>query len=160
LDGGSVLNEKQVAQEIIKLAKEISGADKTPAQEQLEKAIRTLSYIPISYAFADRRKGQEMKKRINKIVDALEDILMEIPSPVEYQAVGVGGDRVKEFDDVKDLIRYLKSKGHKQTGYETGGHLRPILQGQPKFDGLHGPMYGGPKKVRYETWEVYEQLSK
>jgi hypothetical protein len=152
------MNEKRIARQIIRLAREIAGADKSPAQEQLEKAISTLSYIPIGYAFPDRKVGQMMKKRVDKIVDELEAILMAIPSPVEYMVVGVE-DRTKEFDNVKDLIRYMRSKGHKQVGYETGKHLRKILQGQPKFDGLHGPMYGGPKKVRYETWEVYERLS-
>ncbi len=33
------------------------------------------------------------------------------------------------------------------------------LHNQPKFAGLCGPMWDGDK-VRYETWEVYDALSK
>jgi len=152
------MNNKQVAQELIKLAKEITGADKPIAQVNIEKAISSLSYTPVEYAFPDRRMGVEAKKRLDMVVKELESILQEIPTPVIYMVVGID-NKTKEFDDVKDLIKYLKSKGYDQRGYETRGQLREMLQGQPMFDDLHGPVYGGPKKVRYETFEVYEHLS-
>jgi len=152
------MNERKIAQELIRLSKEIIGADKPIAQVNIEKAISNLSYAPVEYAFPDRKMGMEMKKRLDGVVKELEYILQEIPTPVIYMVVGIE-NKTKEFDDVKDLVRYLSSKGHDQRGYETRGQLREILQGQPKFEDLHGPMYGGPKKVRYETFEVYKHLS-
>lgn len=37
--------------------------------------------------------------------------------------------------------------------------LREEIVGQPEFDGLCGPMYGGPGIVRYEDWKTYDRLS-
>lgn len=37
--------------------------------------------------------------------------------------------------------------------------LREEIIGQPEFDGLCGPMYGGPGIVRYEDWNTYDRLS-
>ena len=61
------------------------------------------------------------------------------------------------------LIRFAE-EGYLETGIETGKHLRPELQGQPKFKGLCGPMWGGRDDkgrpvIRYEDQKTYDSLS-
>lgn len=53
----------------------------------------------------------------------------------------------------------MAEHGFTQVGVNTNPKHRVELQGQPKFDGLCGPMYGGPGVVRYETAAAYSQLS-
>ena len=65
-----------------------------------------------------------------------------------------------KFKNEKDFVDYCKEKSIKQNGFETGTHLREILIGKPKFNGLAGPMYDGENSVRYETWANYEMMSK
>ena len=65
-----------------------------------------------------------------------------------------------KFKSEKQFITYCDERGIKQNGFETGKHLREILIGKPKFNGLAGPMYDGENSVRYETWATYEMLSK
>jgi len=49
-------------------------------------------------------------------------------------------------------------------GIENGSHLRDCLKGQPKIKGMCGPMYNGEHMgypcVRYESWAVYDAMSK
>lgn len=49
-------------------------------------------------------------------------------------------------------------------GIQDGEHLRSELQGQPRLEGLLGGMYDGKREgkivIRYETQEVYDQLSR
>lgn len=49
-------------------------------------------------------------------------------------------------------------------GIEDGAHLRECLQGQPRLKNMAGPMYDGEHMgypvVRYESWAVYDMLSK
>lgn len=55
-----------------------------------------------------------------------------------YQLVGVAGQDGSELLDRETLAsRYDLSNP------ETGTHLRPELQGQPRIKGLCGPMWGG-----------------
>lgn len=66
-----------------------------------------------------------------------------------------------EYESVEAAI----AAGFEQQGTSpVGGMLRPMLQGQPKFKGCAGPMYGvsyedGAECLRYEQWEAYERLS-
>ncbi len=58
----------------------------------------------------------------------------------------------------------IEVRGFRFTGGE-GGNLREELRGQPKFDGLCGPMWGGTTEdgepiIRYEDWGTYELLSR
>ena len=69
-------------------------------------------------------------------------------------------------DDVVRFIASMEALGHKFTGLkpntirDNGTMVQRIeLHNQPKFAGLCGPMWDGDK-VRYETWEVYDALSK
>ena len=69
-------------------------------------------------------------------------------------------------DDVVRFIASMDALGHKFTGLkpntirDNGTMVQRIeLHNQPKFAGLCGPMWDGDK-VRYETWEVYDALSK
>jgi hypothetical protein len=47
----------------------------------------------------------------------------------------------------------------RKVGVQSRGNLRKELIGQPTFDKLVGPMYNGPKRLRYETQETYDQMS-
>ncbi len=73
---------------------------------------------------------------------------------------------VHTFDDVVVFIENMEAWGYKFTGLDPntirddGTMVQRIeLHNQPKFAGLCGPMWDGDK-VRYETWEVYDALSK
>lgn len=63
-----------------------------------------------------------------------------------------------------DIEAWAAAAGFKVTGYRKqhphGIQLREELVGAPLFDGLYGPMYGGPGKVRYESPEAYDLLSR
>ena len=67
----------------------------------------------------------------------------------------------QEFESVEAVI----AAGFVQDGLSrVGGPQRPMLQGQPKFKGCAGPMYGrsyesGEDCLRYEQWEANERLS-
>jgi hypothetical protein len=80
-------------------------------------------------------------------------------APLDYLVVGIDG-KSKTFDKLDAMIKWLKSKGIKQKGVHKRPGTRPILQGQPEFSGLLGPMYGGPATVRYESQEAYNILSR
>ena len=72
-----------------------------------------------------------------------------------YQVVGEG--RPKVYKSEAELLR-----DYRQTGVNDRG--RQELVGQPKLKGLAGPMWGGRKGdvaiIRYETWDMYERLSR
>lgn len=67
-----------------------------------------------------------------------------------------------EFSE-DNLIAGMQARGFEHTGPVSNGYLRKELQGQPRFRGLNGPMWGGEKNgqpiVRYETVEAYQHLS-
>lgn len=60
----------------------------------------------------------------------------------------------------------FEERGFRFTGqYQTGTQLREELRGQPKFEGLCGPMWGGTTAegdpiIRYEDWDSYNVLSR
>ena len=69
-------------------------------------------------------------------------------------------------DDVERFVATMEALGYEWTGLDpntirdNGTMVQRIeLHNQPKFAGLCGPMWDGDK-VRYETWEVYDALSK
>jgi len=69
-------------------------------------------------------------------------------------------------DDVVRFVASMEALGYKWTGLDAntirdnGTMVQRIeLHNQPKFAGLCGPMWDGDK-VRYETWPVYDALSK
>ena len=64
-----------------------------------------------------------------------------------------------KFDHLNDFINQMNKLGFKRTGININPAHREELQNLPKFSGLSGPMYDGPNKIRYETWEVYQALS-
>ena len=57
-----------------------------------------------------------------------------------------------------DLIPSMEAKGFKHTGFNSNRSQRAELQGQPKFSGVLGPMWGGDH-LRYEDQEAYDRLS-
>lgn len=60
---------------------------------------------------------------------------------------------------IENIYAAFEVRGFLPTGKLSGPPLRPEIQGQPKFFGLNGPMYGGPGVVRYESVEAYAVLS-
>ncbi len=70
------------------------------------------------------------------------------------------------FASEAELISAFAELGFEHKGAESRASLRPELQGQPKFSGVCGPMWGGyggaegqEPVIRYESWEAYEILS-
>jgi len=144
-----------------------SGYLKTAGNESvvlraLGDALSAITHLPVEYAFSgDERAGREAEKKVKQAIALLEDVVQSLPLPVSYNVVwGIGSKLVnREMDSTEELIRYLMGRGIKQTGVVSRPGLRRELQGQPTFDKLLGPMYDGPKRVRYETQEAYDQLS-
>ena len=65
------------------------------------------------------------------------------------------------FSSAEELIKALAAKGIKHTGQSDSNSQRRVeLHDQPKFDKLIGPMYDGAGKIRYETQETYDVLSR
>lgn len=87
--------------------------------------------------------------------DILHYIENNLPAKVIYKVYGQGSPM--EFETKADLLRV-----YKQTGTNTMG--KPILQGQPRLQGLIGPMYDGREgnnvALRYETPEINDMLSR
>lgn len=127
----------------------------------LSDALSAISHLPVEYAFTDERAGREAKAKVKQAIALLEEVVQALPLPVSYNVVwGIGSKLVnREIDSAEELIRYLSGRGIRQTGVVNRSGLRRELQGQPTFDKLLGPMYDGPKRVRYETQEAYDQLS-
>ena len=152
------MNRQAVAQELVKVAKSLAAVDEPFAETQLKHIIGELAYLPVWPAFSDERMGKTMEVKKKQAVALLEEIIYAIPTPVTFTVAGVDG--IKEFDDEQEMVRWLKSKGIKMTGTEVSVRLRPELYGKPRFDKLIGPMYDGPKGVRYETQESYDESSR
>lgn len=64
-----------------------------------------------------------------------------------------------QYYSVDDLSGELAGRGFVFSGLNRNPAHRAALQGQPKFTGLCGPMFGGPGVVRYETPAAYARLS-
>ena len=65
----------------------------------------------------------------------------------------------RTFDSQESLIDYCKCNGYEHKGFNRNTWHRQELQEQPIFDGLAGPLWDGDR-VRYETWDVFERLSR
>tara|TARA_R100000544_G_scaffold30217_1_gene16479 strand:+ start:776 stop:1000 length:225 start_codon:yes stop_codon:yes gene_type:complete len=64
-----------------------------------------------------------------------------------------------KFEHLFDFTIKMASLGFKKSGINRNPAHRVELQNLPTFSGLAGPMYDGPNKIRYETWEVYKAMS-
>ena len=59
------------------------------------------------------------------------------------------------------FVATMKKKGFDFLKWNDSPKQRPELQGQPRFKGLAGPLWGGPAQgIRYETPASYKALSK
>ena len=67
---------------------------------------------------------------------------------------------VIKFQNEKDFTTYCESKGYEYLGKEMRSHIKEQLFLKPKFKQLCGPCYDGENSVLYETWDVYEMLSR
>lgn len=157
--------KKTVRNIVLKYADKMAGY-KSP-KEAIQNAISALDYLPNGVASwvesfgGNKAKADENGKKLKKLVDELASILMAMPDPVTYTVYGLAtNNRTFEFDNRADLIKFMESKGYKHTGDNHNKVNRAELQGQPIFKNMAGPMYDGGGKVRYETWELYEVLSR
>lgn len=75
---------------------------------------------------------------------------------------------VVEASSTAEMIEKIEALGYQFTGTSASYELvepgravpRKELWGQPQFDRLCGPMWGGEDTpLRYESWEAYETLS-
>lgn len=77
--------------------------------------------------------------------------------PVVYQLISDIED--EQTFETTDPLTVFEIRGYRHAGFLGGAHLRAELRGQPKFAGLHGPMWGGRDAkgraiIRYEG-ELY-----
>lgn len=76
----------------------------------------------------------------------------------------VDKDMISTWVEVEDLTAAMEVRGFKPNGKKGAEHLRECLRGQPKFDGIYGPMYGrdenGNDALRYEDQASYDILSR
>jgi len=81
----------------------------------------------------------------------------EIPSKVIYKVYGLGAPQ--EFKTKEELLRK-----YKQEGIANSFGLKKELRGQPRLQNLAGPMWDGRNgdivTVRYDTWDLHDQLSR
>ena len=87
-------------------------------------------------------------------------------APTEYQVVGLGNAPCETFKTVAELEAFMAYHGKEHAGYferhkrDDGSYVqREILEGAPKFKDMAGPM-GNGDGLRYETWAVYDMMSK
>lgn len=83
----------------------------------------------------------------------LERKLASLP----FNVYGLKGVKHQQFTDRDEFIKAMQSHGIHHNGDNERG--RPEMHGAPKFKGLLGPMWDGDRGLRYETQEVYDELS-
>lgn len=82
----------------------------------------------------------------------------EIHKDIRYVVFGFRMQH--QYTNRAALIRAMEREGIKYLyDFEPQAYHRRELFGQPVFDGIIGPMYDGPGRVRYETPEAYRQAS-
>ena len=154
--------KKTVQNIVLKYADKMAGY-KSP-KEAIQDAISDLDWLPNGVASwvesfgGDKAKADENGRKLKKLVDELGKILMEMPEPVTFSVYGL--DKTYSFDNRAEFIKFMESKGYRYTGDNHNKSNRAELQGQPVFKNMSGPMHDGGGKVRYETWELYEVLSR
>jgi hypothetical protein len=142
-----------------------TGAYGDSVKEDLKKALAAIEYLPNGVAAfvaahgGNKHLAEANAKKVRQAEDLLSEVLASMPAAVEYIVVGLG-EGTGKFKTREDLIHSLAALGIRSKGEFAGGGVRPELRGQPLFDELVGPMYGGPGLVRYETGEVYESMSR
>jgi hypothetical protein len=134
--------------------------------EQLRKALDAISYMPNAVAnWMEAHGGNHAlasvnSKKVRQAENLLGEVLASLPAAIEYDVSGIAGQRLR-FKSREDLIRGLARMGIKHVGEsEDSTQFKPETRGQPKFDQLVGPMYGGPGVARYETSEVNDAMSR
>lgn len=76
-----------------------------------------------------------------------------------------GNQMIAERFPVDGVFAAMEIRGYKPSGvfqdkeFAPGKKYRDELIGQPIFENLCGPMFGGDGVVRYESWVVYDRLS-
>lgn len=150
------MDDKRVA----KLAKSLLAKRGTPA-ERIREAIDQIDLLPnlpsawIGAHGGNKKLAGKNGKKIKQISEELREILASMPNAIVYN---VYLNKKYSFDDALELVKFMERRGYKHTGFSGGGVLAD-LRGQPQFDGMAGPMSDGGGKVRYETFETYNQLS-
>jgi hypothetical protein len=83
---------------------------------------------------------------------------------MKYELVTANATKSETFQQ-DEVVAAFKARGFTLNGPNNNQSHRTELRGQPKFNGLCGPMWGGVDAtgdgvVRYEDWESYEFLSR
>jgi hypothetical protein len=132
--------------------------------DQLKVAIDAIDYMP-NAPWMEAHGGNKALARTNaqkvqQAQDLLAEVLASLPQALEYMVIGLE-HRPMIFETREELIRALAHRGIRYMG-DTGmsGPYQAERKGQPKFDQLVGPMYGGPGITRYETVAAYDALSR
>lgn len=82
----------------------------------------------------------------------------------------VGGPRSGQVMPVEEAAKLTARRSDDLSAVRAAGGIvhREELDNQPQFDGYCGPMWDGTRRwggeecgvLRYETWEVYDMLSR
>ena len=77
------------------------------------------------------------------------------------KAVFIGGKYNELVCEVSEVWKFANGKTKSYAEERAKGYCVPRveLEGQPTVEGYCGPMWNGGM-LRYETWEVYEMLSR
>lgn len=70
----------------------------------------------------------------------------------QYENIAVEGN-------VEDFAIAMQERGFNFVGFENRNYLRNELLGQPRFEGLAGPMFNGENCIRYENYDCYNEMS-
>lgn len=153
------MDKLKVAEELVKVAKSLVASNDM-YQKSLEKSLNAIRYTPVEYAwgFDGDKKYDEMREKRHAVIRLLEELIYEMPTPIKYVVVGLNGNRVLKYDNRKDFIEAMEKMNMTRTE-NHGKSGNKSLHGQPMFEELAGPM-GSGKELRYETWEVNDQMSK
>jgi len=133
--------------------------------DKIKIAMDAIGYLP-NAVFAwetahsgDKNKAKENAKKIKQAEQLLAEVLASLPGAFTYNVYGL--DKNLSFKSAEELIKGLEAKGIKHTGQTNSNPQRRVeLHDQPQFDKLIGPMYDGAGKLRYETQETYDVLSR
>jgi hypothetical protein len=149
----------------LSIGQSVVKASESPL-DAIKAAMGKISYLTNGVASwieahsGDEKLAQENGKKVKQAEALLAEVLSNMPGAFSYHVFGLEKHELA-YDNAEELITQLASKGIKHSGQsKSGGQLRKELQDQPKFDQLVGPMYGGPGKIRYETSELNDRMSR
>lgn len=148
----------------LSIGQSVVKASDSPA-DKIKTAMDAIGYLVNGvYAWemahgGDKQLAKENGKKVKQAEELLAQVLATLPGAFTYHVYGL--DKEMNFKSAEDLIKALAAKGIKHTGNSNSSPQRRVeLHNQPTFDKLIGPMFDGAGKIRYETQETYDVLSR